>query len=169
MMPRYRMRMAKRPIHSIKHVVTVQQGVTAGGVSTDQVVLTKDAPVLANTEEVITGSTVNAIFLDVSLYVVGGAGLANAYMIIYKNPGGNLTNITPNTQGANDNKRYVIHTEMVMLQQSAQGNPRTLFKGVIRIPKGFRRFGPNDSLTLRVQVPGVSVDLCFLAIYKEYR
>ena len=32
-------------------------------------------------------------------------------MIVYKNPGGNLTAPAPNTIGSNDNKRFVIHQE----------------------------------------------------------
>ena len=41
-----------------------------------------------------------------------------------------------NAVGGDDNKRYVIHQEMVMVQKITPSNPRTLFKGVIAIPKG---------------------------------
>ena len=62
-------------------------------------------------------------------------------MLVFKNPGGNLTVPANNTVGSNDNKKYVIHQEMVMLEQSISGNPRTLFNGVIRIPRGYQRNG----------------------------
>ncbi len=163
--------MAKRPIHSIKHVVTIQEAISAGGVGTNELILAKDAPVLANVNEVETGSTVSSFFLSVeAVRTTATSGvLSNVYLVIYKNPGGNLTAITPNTQGANDSKRYVIHSEMIMLEQQGNGNPRSIFKGVLSIPKGFRRFGPNDSLTMRVQSPGVNINACFQCIYKEYR
>ncbi len=43
---------------------------------------------------------------------------------------------------------------MVMLQGTNAGNPRTIFNGVIVIPRGYRRFGPNDELQLDLLSPG---------------
>ncbi len=131
---------------------------------------TKDAPVLAQTDEVETGSKVNGIFLSVEIVNTGTDGvLANAYMLIYKNPGGNLTIPEPNVVGADDNKRFIIHQEMVMLQQLHDSNPRTLFKGVIAIPKGYRRMGPNDQIGIEMFSPGIAFNYCLQAHYKEFR
>ncbi len=161
--------MAIRPVHRLKHVVDIQGGLVAGTQGNNTLVEAKDAPVLANVTEVETASKVNGIFLKVEVYATGTAALANCYMIVFKNPGGNLTTPTANTVGANDNKRYVIHQEMVMLEKNTTGNPRTLFNGVIVIPRGFRRFGPNDKLIIGLLSPGVTVDFCFECIYKEFR
>ncbi len=95
--------------------------------------------------------------------------LANAYMYVAKNPGGNLTLPEANVVGANDNKKYIIHQEMVMLQGTNAGNPRTLFNGVIVIPRGYRRNGPQDQLILRVFTPGVGINYCVQCHYKEFR
>ncbi len=90
-------------------------------------------------------------------------------MAVAKNPGNNIVFSNPNAIGSDDNKRYVIHQEMVMLQKAVNGNPRTIFNGVIAIPKGYRRNGPNDRLNLIIFTPGVNADFCFQAHYKEFR
>ena len=90
-------------------------------------------------------------------------------MIVWKNPGTNLAVPAPNTVGSNDNKRFVIHQEMIMTQKSDSGNPRTLFNGVIAIPRGYRRMGPADKLIATFLSPGVNMDICLQCHYKEFR
>ncbi len=90
-------------------------------------------------------------------------------MLIFKNPGGNTVAPAANVVGASDNKRFVIHQEMVMLQKVTNSNPRTLFNGVINIPRGYRRNAPDDRLELHVLTPGVAADLCIQCHYKEFR
>ncbi len=158
-----------RPVHSIKHVVDKQNALTAGSAGNEFLVSAVDDPVLANTAEVETGSTVNSIYLNVTCNPTTEAALPNVYIIIFKNPGGSLANIVPNAVGASDNKRFVIHQEMRMLGGSITEIPVTIFRGVIKIPKGYRRFGINDLLTVRLLAPGVAIEYCVQAIYKEYR
>jgi len=86
-----------------------------------------------------------------------------------KNPGGNLTFPNPNVVGSDDNKKYVFHQEMVMLQMQDNSNPRTLFNGVIVIPKHLRRMAINDLITVRVFSPGVELNICIQCHYKEFR
>ncbi len=133
-------------------------------------IVSVDNPTLANTSNVQTGSTVNGIFLSVEVVNTGVTGvLANAYMMVMKNPGGNLTFPNPNIVGTDDNKKYVIHQEMIMLQMVDNSNPRTLFKGVIVLPRHIRRFGPNDLLQLSIFSPGVELSGCSQTHYKEFR
>ncbi len=160
---------ALRPVHRLKHVVDVQGALPGGTTVTNDLILTKDAPVLANTTEVETGCTVNGIYLKVEVYATAAAALSNCYMAVYKNPGGNLAALNPQAIGPDDDKRYVIHQEMVMMQQVTNGNPRTIFVGVIAIPRGFRRFGPNDELQIALKSPGPNANYCFQCIYKEFR
>jgi len=158
-----------RPINRIKHVVDQQAGASLGTAIDFIIIETSDTPDIANTNEVETGSTVNGFFMSLEVYATTAGALANAYMMVFKNPGNNLTFPDPNVVGADDNKKYVIHQEMVMLEKKVSGNPRTLFKGVIAIPKGYRRNGPSDRLTVRIFSPGVNLDVCFQAHYKEFR
>ncbi len=177
MMP-YRSRRGNslRPVHRIKHVIDDQFGVGLGVQSTRNLIQAVDAPVLANRQEVETGATVNGIFLIVEINATTSAALPNAYMMVFKNPGGNLTFPNANVVGSDDNKKYVIHQEMVMLQPNQNvaaaelgSNPRTLFKGVIAIPRGYRRMAINDLLTVAVFAPGVNLNACIQCHYKEFR
>ncbi len=161
--------MGLRPINRIKHVIDQQAGVVLNNVFDSTLALATDTPTLAVTTSVETGSTINGIYLNVEAYATTAGALANVYIMVFKNPGGNISFPNPNVVGANDNKRYVIHQEMRMLEQSVNGNPRTVFNGVIVIPKGYRRMAPNDVITLRLFAPGVDISFCMQAHYKEFR
>ena len=164
-----RFRSNLRPINRIKHVVDVQKALAVATLGADNLAQANDDPILANTEEVLTGSTINAVYLKVEIIATSSAALPNVYMMVVKNPGSNLTFPNPNVVGASDNKKYVIHQEMLMLQKQTGSNPRTLFNGVILLPRGYRRFGPQDGLSLRVFAPGITVEYCFQCHYKEFR
>ncbi len=160
---------ALRPVNRIKHVVDLQQGIVLNVQTTNTLIKADDTPTLAETQSVQTGSIVNGIYLNVEAYATTAAALANIYMIITKNPGNNIITPVPNAVGANDNKRFVIHQEMKMLEQSVNGNPRTIFNGVIVIPRGYRRFGPGDVLSVSYFAPGVNTSVCHQCHYKEFR
>ncbi len=160
---------ALKPINRIKHVVD-SQFATAAGTSVDvTLIVSTDTPTLADNDGVETGSTVNGFYIKVEVQPTSSAALPNAYIMFYKNPGGNLTLPQPNVVGVNDNKKFVFHQEMVMMQLSDTGNPRTVFNGVIAIPKGYRRNAPNDFIAIRVLTPGVSANWCLQCHYKEFR
>ncbi len=160
-----------RPVNRIKHVVDFQ-GATAGGTIQNVTLIdASDTPVIAQTDEVITGAKVNGIYLKVEVVnteAVQGV-LPNCYMLVGKNPGNQVTIPNPNAVGSSVNKKFVIHQEMIMFQKQTDSNPRTLFNGVIAIPRGYRRFGPNDNLILRILSPGVDIDICVQCHYKEFR
>ncbi len=162
-----------RPVNRIKHVVD-GSGTVAKNTNTPFVLITTtDTPTLAVEESVETGAKVNGIYLRVEVASndpIDVGAIPNVYMIVWKNPGGNLVDPFPNVVGPNDNKRYVIHQEMSMIENKGQGsNARTLFNGVIVIPKGYRRMGPNDTLEMNFICPALDTALCFQCHYKEFR
>ncbi len=169
--PRYNRGMAIRPVHRIKHVVDSQFAVVGGATKDVPLIETKDAPVLGNITEVETGSKVNGIYLKIEVVNIEATQgvLPNVYLTVGKSPGNNITLPAPNAVGASDNKRYVIHQEMLMLQKVTNSNPRTLFNGVIIIPRGYRRNGPADVLRAQILSPGVDLDACLQCHYKEFR
>ncbi len=157
-------------INRIKHVVDFQAATPLNVPLDRNLLISNDNPSLGNSSEVQTGSKVNGIYLKVEVVNTGIAGvLANAYMIVFKNPGNNLTIPAANLVGIDDNKKFVIHQEMVMLQMVDNSNPRTLFNGVIVLPRGYRRNGPNDRLQVRIFSPGVELNICIQCHYKEFR
>ncbi len=166
---RSRSRNNLRPINRIKHVVDAQQAATAGTQIAVSLIDTVDTPALADTDGVETGSTVNAIYLKSEVVCLTAGVLANIYMFVFKNPGANLTAPEGNVVGSSDVKKYVIHQEMVMMQRVATSNPRTLFNGVISIPRGYRRNGPDDNMSVLYFSPGINFEVCTQCHYKEFR
>ncbi len=172
MMVRYRRAMAMRPVNRIKHVVDSSGTLAKATALAEPIADTVDAPVLANVQEVQTGSTINGIYIKVLVASneaqVTGA-IPNVYMYILKNPGNNLVLPAANAVGASDNKRFVIHQEMNMIDNKVSGQPTVLFNGVIAIPKGYRRFGPDDRLTIVFLSPAINITFCYQAHYKEFK
>ncbi len=164
-----RFRTNLRPVNRIKHVTDTQAGGLLGVVTALDMAKAVDNPILANNNEVAIGSTINGIFISVEVYARTAGALANCYFYLAKNPGGNLTLPAPNVVGVSDNKKYIMHQEIIMMERKVNGNPRTLFKGVIVIPKHYRRMGPDDRLTVQILAPGVDTDICIQSHYKEFR
>ncbi len=145
--------------------------VTAATTAEKILVIAKDAPVRNNTSEVVTGSKVNGIYLkvEVSPNETDVGAIPNVYMAVFKNPSGIFAAIDPSSVGGDNNKKFVIHQEMVMLNNLAGGNPRVLFNGVIAIPKGYRRFGPSDELSVSLRSTALNFAYCLQCHYKEFR
>ncbi len=167
-----RFRRNLRPVNSIKHVVDFS-GAIAAATQTEIVVCdaVQDA-VLTTPSQTTIGARVSAIYLDVevnSTERIEGTPITNAYLMVFKNPGSNLTPPSASSVGTSDNKRWVIHQEMVMLQNADGGNPRTLFKGVIRIPRAMQRQGNDDQLVVVFVSPIFDCAVCVQCIYKEYK
>lgn len=158
-----------RPVQSIKHIVDVQGGLLVNTTVVNTLVNVVDTPSVGTTNGVLAGSSVNSIFLNVQVAATSTAALANVYMAVYKNPGGNIATVDPQIVGGNDNKRYVIHQEMLMTEKNTTAIPRTLFKGVIRLPRGMKRFTYGDKLEITLKSPGTTYDFCYQTIYKEFR
>jgi len=150
-------------------VVDTQNALVAGTQANETIMVTVDTPALANTKDVETGSTVNGLYLHLEAVATSSAALPNMYMNIFYNTGNNLINPAANTVGSNDNKRFVIHQEMIMFQEQTGSNPRTVFNGVIVIPKHMRRNAPGDVIYMNLLAPGVSVNYCFQVHFKEFR
>ncbi len=166
--------MGLRPVQRVKHVVDSQFGLVAGTQADVNVIVTVDAPTLASSQNVAHGSTVHSIYLKVEAASTSGTALHNIYLIVFKNPGNNLTVPEGNVIGVNDNKKYVIHQEMLMLQNfeaATDPNPRVIFQGVVRIPRGYKRNGAQDELTVSLFTPtgGGNASVCLQCIYQEFR
>ncbi len=166
---------ALRPVHSLKHIVDQATSAVTSAVSTVILIQSADSPTLGNTAQVMSGSTVNAIYLRVETLATSGfSGIPRVYMAVFKNPGNALGSPNPSSLGDADEKRYVIHQEMQMLAPLADSAfPRTLFQGVIKIPPRLKRFGYNDRLTLLLahdvaETTGIT-NICAQCIYKEFR
>ncbi len=166
-------RMALRPINRIKHVVDNSGTIAQAVVNVVSIAVATDTPALANTNFVETGAKINGFYIRLEIAsneAFDSGAIPNVYMFLGKNPGGNVTLPAPNAVGGNDNKRFIIHQEMSMIENKGQGsNARTLFNGVIVVPKGMRRMAPNDAWELRILCPALATAQCVQVHYKEFR
>ncbi len=167
----YRRRSNLRPVNSIKHVVDNSGTLTAGSQIAVALTDAVQAPVLTVPAQCAIGARVGSLYLNVQVSPneTDAGAIPNAYMIIFKNVGNNLTTPDPASVGTSDIKRLVIHQEMVMMNNLAGGNPRTLFNGVIKVPRGLQRQGNDDILSCVIKSTAVNIAFCIQCIYKEYR
>jgi len=166
-----------RPVNSLKHVVETNGLVTAAGASITDVINTVPNPLPTITNNVNVGSTVHAIYLRVEVVgATSAGGVDNIYMGVFKNPGALLTAPSMDNVGTSDRRKYMIHQEMIMLTprnlSTEPGFPRTMFKGVISIPKGYKRNGVEDKLQVILQhrtgEATQATNFCIECIYKEF-
>ncbi len=172
-MARYRSRMALRPINRIKHVVDTSGTVAAAATFSHNIAVSTDTPTLANTTGVETASKIHGFYIRVEVAsneAIDLGAIPNVYFFLGKSPGGNITFPAPNAVGASDNKRFIVHQEMTMIENKGQGsNSRTIFNGVIAVPRGMQRMGPNDIWQIGVLSPALDIAVCLQVHYKEFR
>ncbi len=134
---------------------------------------------LADADGVPTGSKVNGVFFSIFIYMEGGeianeVPLADWYML--HNPGNafaqtfDANNLpTPGATGIHKNKRFIIHTEKGLAgggNVSLAGVPM-VFKGVIVIPRKWRRIGEDDRLLVAIRT-NFNAKVCCQTIYKHF-
>jgi len=169
--------MAIRPVNSLKHIVDTSGVLSLAAASVTDVINTVDAPVFTTPNSNHVGSTVHAIYLRVEVTgVIAAAGVDQVYLGVFKNPANDLTIPVLDAVGASDKRKFFIHQEMIMLAPfeatGTTGFPRTLFKGVIKIPKGYKRNGVADKLQVVLQhstgETTQTTRFCIQCIYKEF-
>ncbi len=172
-MARYRSSLALRPINRIKHVIDASATVAANTDTGFVLADTTDTPTLAATTSVETGSKINGFYIRceaASNEAIDLGAIPNFYFMVLKNPSNSLTFPDGNVIGSSDLKRFVIHQEMTMLENKGQGsNARTIFNGVVVVPKGMRRMAPDDRWIVRIICPALNTAVCIQAHYKEFR
>ncbi len=159
-----------RPVNSLKHVVDSSATLAAATTLTIDVITTVDNPAAAQTTQCHIGSTVNAIFLNVEVAgnELDAGAIPNFYMAVFKNPSGLMNPPDPSSIGNDLNRRFIIHQEMVMLQNAVGGNSRKVFQGVIKLPPRIKRNGVADKLSVILRSPQLDVAVCIQCIYKEF-
>ncbi len=171
--------LAFRPINSLKHVVDIISVAVGTSAITVDLAIQDDSPSTTVSNQVHTGSAIKAIYLRIeALTTVSGvpADRPSLYFYVLKNPANeiNLLNMAPDAVGINQRRKFVIHQEMVMLSKDSSDTfPRTIFKGVILIPKKYQRMGVDDRLQVNIAWNGsvggaIQADLCLQCIYKEF-
>ncbi len=169
--------MRLRPVHSIKHIVDASGVVVAGTNSVVDLINTKDAPVTTSPNQVALSSKVFAVFLSVEIVgAIAYAGVPRVYFALLKNPAADFTIGDLSSLGDSDKRRFIVHQEMMMVAQTVGDGtafPRTMFKGVVRLPGRLSRMGTDDKLQFIIgnnsgESTG-STRWCVQCIFKEFR
>ncbi len=161
-----------RPVNSVKHVVDIQGALAVDTQAVSTLIEAVDNPIVTNNTDVATASHVKAFFLNVQVAAQGTGGIPNVYMFVAKNPGKRIA-VTDfpdgNKVGVSNLKKLVFHQEMIMTEENTTAIPRTLFRGVLKIPRHMQRFGQDDEIDIYLYAPGIVFDFCVQCIYKEFR
>ena len=167
--------LALRPVVSLKHIFDAATSAVGGDiVSTLVPIEAVREPNLLIPNTINQGSVVKSMYMRIEVLATGlFNGVPRVYMAVQKNPGNAHSTTNPNDVGVNDLKRFIIHQEMTMVGEVGDSPfPRTMFQGVIKLPRGYQRFGYNDRLTVQFsldagETTGV-VNVCGQFIYKEF-
>ncbi len=168
------------PVVSTKNVVE-SSSILGAGTDTilDVIARADESPTLAETESVARGGTINGIYLSIFFITEGGEIASEVPLVdwyIIKDNGGTMAGTfdathlpTPGATGSHDNKRYIFHTEKGLSgggNASLSGVPM-VFKGVLAIPRGFRKMNANDEIKVCARA-NFATKMCIQAIYKWF-
>ncbi len=163
----------RQRINSVKHVIDAE-GTLTGGVSAT-VPLGVAVPVRSdpfNPQDIVLGETINAMFISVFMIgTSGGGNQASINWFIWKQRTGQIgSNLPePGDTGISNVRNQIFHEEKG-LAGSQDGTPMA-FKGVIIIPKGFRRTREGDAFQIRLKSASQGANdtsFCVKAIYKSF-
>ncbi len=157
---------SKRPINSVKNIVDgTFLGVTAAA-NTDVVLVSTVNDYTGASGTVPIGATVSSLYLFVQI-ISSDSGVANADWFIIKDPGDQLSLPVPGATGGTNVRKYILHEEKGIPGNALDGAYPLTFKGVIKIPPGYRRCGEDDRIVLRLRSAD-AYNACVKCIYKFY-
>jgi len=162
------------PIMSIKHYVyRTLLLVTGGTLIVQPVAEGVVAPATANAHDVIQGSNLKAVYIELWIIGSGAAGTVSTFTVALEKvpanaPAMTFTNIV--NLGAYLNKKNVLFTSQGLLATSSSGSPTPFMRQWIAIPKGKQRMGLSDKISLNIASSGAGdIQVCGFFTYKEYR
>ncbi len=162
--------MVRPMVHSTKHYVQISiSSVAATAKVTEDLVDAVAVNLVTDSDEVAEGSTVKAIYVELS--VLANTALQNFIMVILKVPGSGAGPAFSDMVALFDypNKKNILYTTQGLAPNDGVGQPQTILRGWIKIPKSKQRFGLGDRILLVLANQGDNtVNYCGFATYKEY-
>ncbi len=171
-MARHRRMLA--PINSIKHFIARPRADTTAASVTNLVVAeAAAAPASAATIEVLEGSIIKAVWIELWILTAGASGSSAQVTITLEKISSNGTPPTF-TQMLNlqayPNKKNILFTHQGVQETTLDGsNSVPIMRQWFLIPKGKQRMGLGDSINLNIAAVAENLTSCGMFIYKEYR
>lgn len=161
--------MVKPTINSEKHIrQNTIFTVAASAVSTIMAaagvaIQDKDA-----SNEVREGCEIKAIWIEYWI-TSDGADQASVILTLEKLPAAASAMTYAQSVALNDypNKKNILYTTMGLAANNTSV-PIPFVRQFVRIPKGKQRMGLGDKLNITISSPSGGVNVCGIAIYKEY-
>ncbi len=158
------------PIVAIKHYVNHENAkvLTTARRNID-VVVAKAAT--TNAEDVIEGSVVKAVYLELWLHSIADAGTDTKFQFVFEKIVAGQDPITFTQM--NNLDTYPNKKNVFFVSQGVMGDKTTASLPVVRnwfkIPRGKQRMGLGDSLVMSISATAFDIDTCGISTYKEYK
>ncbi len=163
----------RAPINSIKHYVQVENAVIASGAKGTSVLVdaVSQAAAGAATSEVLEGSIVKAVFIEIWIKSNASAGADTKFQLVIEKVPVNITGVSFTEM--NNLMAYANKKNIFFVSQGVIGDGTTQAIPVVRqwfkIPKGKQRFGLGDRLLVTISATAEAINRCGISTYKEYK
>ncbi len=168
---RFNRQQGKRPIVSGKEIVDSVVFIVAGGTTTDIDIATSVNNYTGTVGTVPFGATVLGFYLETSTSNVDNIVGRTDWFLCKRDAGLALTNYPiPGATGGTLRRKMIFHESKGIGQGTATtgGGQSTRMREFIKIPNKFRRFGEDDTWTIRVG-SSENYSFCLKCIYKWYQ
>ncbi len=169
-MARHRRMLA--PIVSRKHYVhRTNVSLASGALTANLVADAVVAPATTNAFDVIEGSVIKAVHIEMWYRSGGVAGSTTQFiLIVEKLPTGNpiMTAAQSLNLGAYPNKKNILYTTQGVIG-GTDSNSVAVLRDWVLIPKGKQRMGLGDRIVVNVSTVGQAMNNCGLFTYKEFQ
>ncbi len=160
------------PINTIKHYVPMENAVISSAARRSiELVDAVAQSAVVNTEDVVEGSLVKAIFIESWIRSIADAGSDTKFQLLLEKVPAGATPVTfaqMNTlMGYLNKKNVFFFSQGVIGDLTTQAIP--VVRNWFKIPKGKQRFGLGDKMVLSISANGFNIDNCGFSTFKEYK
>ncbi len=129
------------------------------------------APETDTNNEVLEGSIIKAVYLEIWLHGTGTTGTVSSFNMTLEKRPANAASMTigqANALDAYPNKKNILYTTQgIVGPEDTQAVP--MLRQWFAIPKGKQRMGFEDDIVLNIASIVTTFNVCGMFIYKEYR
>ncbi len=168
-----RFRRMVAPIQSTKHYVpTTRTTIASASIINLIIAHAAVAPASAATTDVLEGSVVKAVFMELWLGCRGIAEATTQFVVVLEKLPTSAVAMTAAqilNLGAYPNKKNILYTTQGVISRMGDGGGTIpVLRQFFMIPKGKQRMGLDDRVVLNIASVGETVNRCGIATYKEY-
>ncbi len=162
-----------RPIiKSKKHIVQISQATVGQAAVVDTTLVQAQEATSTTPSACEEGAIVKNCYVEFWVSQDSASVVGSYTIVLYKNPGANAFVTAANMAALHDydNKKNILFTAQGLLTPNDGGQVPVL-RSWYKIPRGKQRFGLGDRLGLAIRnnnATAIDINLCGLAIYKEY-